>query len=454
MDLLHWREQPAERVLSVSEVNQRARRLLEREFAQVAVVGEVSNFRRSPNQHVYFTLKDEHAEVVVALFAREARTLKFALENGLEVVVSGRLSIYEARGSYQLIAQRIEPRGAGALQLAFEQLKRRLEAEGLFARERKRSLPLLPRVVAVITSPTGAVIRDIVHVGTRRFPHAHVLLVPALVQGDQAPASLVSALERVGRLASRRAIDVVVVARGGGSLEDLWAFNDEGVARAIAACPVPVVSAVGHETDFTIADFVADLRAPTPSAAAELVFPLRSDLVAALRQPLARGAAAVKARLRAQRHELEGLRRLLASERRILQGHRQALAEWDHRATAALRQRLTNERRSLQAGEMRLVRCHPRERVKLIRGAMDHHRMRLRQAMCGELARRRSMLRGLADRLSALSPLGVLERGYAIVMDPSGRAVRTATQVAVGDEIAVRLASGRLAASVRGRFDD
>ncbi|HVZ87993.1 MAG TPA: exodeoxyribonuclease VII large subunit, partial [Polyangia bacterium] len=302
---------PAPRIYSVTEILRAARVTLESRFADVRVEGEISGLKRSGPGHLYFSLKDDEGALDCVLFSREASRLKFALDEGMAVRCRGRLTLYEARGRFQMTVVEIEPTGAGALALAFEQLKQRLGAEGLFDQARKRPLPFLPRRLGVVTSPQGAVIRDIIRVAHRRFPMP-ILLSPAPVQGEGASLAIASALRRLEVVPD---VDVIIVARGGGSLEDLWAFNEEPVARAIVACRVPVISAVGHETDFTIADFVADLRAPTPSAAAELAVPIEEDLRAELALLQRRGGRALSESLRAARHGIERARGRLGDPR-------------------------------------------------------------------------------------------------------------------------------------------
>lgn len=433
--------------LTVSAVNQHARLLLERNFASVAVVGEVSNLK-SVSGHRYFTLKDPESQLAAVLFRREAAALRFALEDGLRIVATGRLTIYPPYGRYQMVVDRIEPHGAGALQLAFEQLKARLDAEGLFATDRKRQLPLVPQRVAVITSPTGAVIRDIVQVATRRFPRAHLILVPARVQGAASAGSIAAALGLVARSAKRLGIDVAIVARGGGSLEDLWGFNDETVARAIVSMPVPIVSAVGHETDYTIADFVADQRAPTPSAAAELVFPLHSELVARLSRPLDRARRGLRRELQSLRHRLQGTRTRLGDGRNLTRDAQQRIGHVHLRLGETMRRRTLQHRLRLAGVAGRLEALHPRARVAQYGERMRTAKDRMIRAMRSRVSEGQRTLMAADQHLAALSPLAVLERGYAIVLDDSGQALRRAVDTAIGNSVHVRLARGALSAAV------
>jgi exodeoxyribonuclease VII large subunit len=394
-------------VLSVSALTRGVKARLEGDYPDVWVEGQLTNFRGvNASGHRYFSLKDEGARLDAVLFKfAAARALAFELEEGQQLLAHGRVSVYEPRGNYQLVCDRLELKGVGALQVAFEQLKRKLQAEGLFEQDRKRALPAFPRRVAVITSPSGAVIQDILNVTARRCPWLPLVLVPVKVQGEGAKEEIAEALRAVGE-GRAGDVDLVVLARGGGSLEDLWAFNEELVARAIAACPVPVISAVGHETDTSIADFVADRRAPTPSAAAEILCPSAQELgarIGALLSSLRRGLAQS---LDSAGQRLEGLRHRLArsSPRFRLEQGAQRLDEMRQRLAAALR--------------------------------------RLRQA-------REEALRSCAARLHALSPLAILGRGYAAVFDAQGRLLRRAASAAPGDALRILLGSGELDAVVR-----
>ena len=452
MDDLFTRQTPAP--LTVTQLNARARQLLERHFTQVTVVGELSGHKIVSGHH-YFCLKDRESQLQAVLFKREAAASKLELANGMEVLATGRLTIYSAYGRYQLAVERIEQRGAGALLAAFELLKARLAAEGLFAAERKRRLPLLPARVAVVTSPTGAVIRDIVHVATRRFPRARILVVPTRVQGADAAPQVAGAICKVSALAPSLGVDVLIVARGGGSLEDLWCFNDERVARAIHACSIPVVSGVGHETDVTIADFAADVRAPTPSAAAEIVFPIASELAAMLAQRLERSRSALRRDLAARRLHVRALKAELGDPRRLVREEMQRLAHARQRHEDAVRRMLLDRRLRLHQLEKRLAALHPRARLHGLRSAVAAARGRAELALRGHVERRRDRLTSLEHRLQALSPLGVLTRGYAIVQRQTGAVVQSAAEVAVGERLSIRLGQGGLDATVaRVRPDD
>ena len=373
----------APRIYTVTEILRAARLTLESRFAEVRVEGEVSGLKRSGPGHLYFSLKDDEASLDCVLFSREAARLKFTLEEGMAVRCRGRLTLYEARGRFQMSVADVEPTGAGALALAFEQLKARLGAEGLFDQARKRPLPFLPRRLGVVTSPQGAVLRDIIRVAHRRFP-VPILVSPTPVQGEGASLAIASALRRLEAVED---VDVIIVARGGGSLEDLWAFNEEPVVRAIVGCRVPVISAVGHETDFTIADFAADLRAPTPSAAAELAIPVAEDLRAELALLQRRGGRALAESVRAARHGIERLHGRLGDPRRLLDERRQRLDESIERGRRVLARRLGAARAELAACEMRLHRAHPQRRIVEQRAALAAARHRLEAAIRPALRR-------------------------------------------------------------------
>jgi len=443
-------EPAAPRIYAVGDLIRAARLTLEARFTDVRVEGEISGLRRTGAGHLYFTLKDESAALDCVLFAREATKLKFRPADGLAVRVRGRLTIFEGRGKFQMTVAAMEPTGAGALAFAFEQLKQRLAADGLFDPARKRPLPFAPRTLGVVTSPHGAVIRDIIRVAHRRFPIA-VLLSPAPVQGPGSAAAVVHALQK---LAARPEVDVIIVARGGGSLEDLWTFNEEVVARAIAACPKPVVSAIGHETDFTIADFVADVRAPTPSAAAELAVPSCEALKAELAVLDQRLRRALRARTQAAHLTLEQLRRRLGSPRAAIDQRRQKLDELASKAHRALLRRLARARQTLSETELALARQHPRRRIEAQRALMAHLLQRLNAAERRAHERRRHTLENLRTRLVALSPLAVLDRGYSLTRLPDGTLLTDARQAADGATIAVTLRRGTLHATVSSTVQD
>ena len=428
-------------VLSVTELTRRLKQLVEGQFPLVWIMGQISNFRPASSGHWYFTLKDEGAQIRCAMFRGQNRYLKFRPEDGMEAVVRGRLTVYEPRGDYQIIAEHMEPKGVGALQVAFEQLRARLEAEGLFAPARKRPLPFLPGRIGVVTSLTGAVIRDICHVAFRRFPGAQLRIHPVRVQGEHAAGEIARAVDGFGR---RGDVDLVIVARGGGSIEDLWAFNEEVVARAIAACPIPVISAVGHETDFTIADFVADARAPTPSAAAEIALPVRAELYAkieSLEARLAHSAAAVTARLRGR---VQNLSQYLDDPRLALGGIRRRLDEAEEVMREGVLAPLGEGRRSAESLRARLWAHNPKAQVQALKASAQALLAALRSAAPRRIRQARERLAALSGLLDALSPLAVLARGYAVAELPGGALLRSAREAPAGSRVSVRLHQGRL----------
>lgn len=391
------------RLLGVGQLLRGVQGLLEQRVGRVFVVGEISNLHAARSGHAYFTLKDDEAQIRCALFRGAARDVPFELEEGLEVVVEAEVSIYAARGDLQLVVRSLEPRGTGALQLAFEQLRKRLQAAGLFDEERKRPLPAFPRRIGLVTSPTSAAVRDVLKVAGRRFPGTPILIAPTLVQGDEAPAQVARAVRRV---ADAPDVDVVLVVRGGGSLEDLWAFNTEPVAHAIAECPVPVVAGVGHETDVTIADLVADVRAPTPSAAAMVALPDGEALARLVERDARRLTSAIESELDAARYRVERLVEVLHAR-------------------------------------------SPQARVALARTREARARTAALAAIRRHVDRRRRRVGELAARLDAMSPLAVLGRGYALARrHEDGRVVRRARDVAIGDVLDLQLAEGAIEAEV------
>lgn len=441
---------PVRRVYSVSELSVEIRNLLERQFPDVWVTGEVSNFRPAGSGHLYFTLKDEAAQLRAVCFRNQARYLKFQPKDGLAVIARGRLSVYEARGEYQLYVEFLEPAGLGALQLAFEQLKQKLAAEGLFDAARKRPLPMLPRSVGVVTSPTGAVIRDILRVLKRRFSNINVLLYPVKVQGEGAPQEIAQGIEHFSRHAN---VDATIVARGGGSLEDLWAFNEEVVARAIAASKVPVISAVGHETDFTIADFVSDLRAPTPSAAAELVVQRKQDLLADLHGRTRHLGQIIRLKMSDARHALTELRM-----HHVFQTLATRIAERGQRVdecVAALerlmRTRLHAARQNWLRASAGVVRYDLTRHLRLKRALLEEREQRLQNDFRCFLTDRRNRLTQLESLLTERSPRTILNRGYSITRDANGRIIRDAAEVSIGAGLSIHLARGDLSAVVKDR---
>jgi exodeoxyribonuclease VII large subunit len=400
------------KIYTVSEFTQEIRGILENRFPSLWLTGQVSNFKAHSSGHFYFSLKDEASQIQAVMFRGSNRFLKFQLEDGLEIVVNGRLTVYEPRGNYQIVVDYLEPKGWGALQLAFEQLKKKLEAEGLFDPAHKKPLPLLPKKIGIVTSPTGAAIRDLLHVLKRRYPNVEVLLNPVNVQGEEAAPEIARAIDELNEMED---VDLMIVGRGGGSAEDLWAFNTEIVARAIYRSPIPILSAVGHEIDYTIADYVADLRAPTPSVAAELAVPVKADL---------------ELEVENLREELEG-------------------------AIESLLSRL-QERYQFLLSHLK----HPRQRIEELTQRVDDLHDRLRLAMAHRLTRVRGEITVLKQTLQALSPLAVLKRGYSITYKrelKEGKVdwipVKDSHQVDLQSELEIWLAQGKLGALVTKRID-
>ncbi|QTS85413.1 exodeoxyribonuclease VII large subunit [Ectopseudomonas khazarica] len=427
-------------VLSVSQLNNRARLLLEDVFSGIWVEGEISNLARPASGHIYFTLKDGQAQVRCALFRQNAARVRQALRDGLAVKVRGKVSLFEGRGDYQLILDAVEPAGDGALRLAFEALKEKLGAEGLFASTGKIALPAHPRRIGIVTSPTGAVIRDIISVFRRRAPQVELNLIPTAVQGREATAQIVRALQR----ADAQDFDALILARGGGSLEDLWCFNEEAVARAVAACSTPIVSAVGHETDVSIADFVADVRAPTPSAAAELLAPDSSELLQRLHNLQRRLVLHMQGRLARERLRLDGVSKRLRHPGERLRQQAQRLDDLDMRLRRAFNQQLASQRERLARLDARLAAQHPGRSLALLRQRLDGLAERLPRAMQGQLRNQRQRLGALAGQLQIVSPLATLGRGYSILLDERGQAVRSAVQTQPGQRLKARLSEGEL----------
>src|ERR1700674_2069256 len=447
---------PDRRVWTVRALVSAVRSHIEREYSDCWVEGEISNLRIPDSGHLYFTLKEESAQIRVVMFRSSAKLLRFRPENGLQVTVRGRITVYEDRGELQISAEFMEPKGVGALQLAFEQLKARLQAEGLFEASRKKPIPPLPQRIGIITSPQGAALRYILNILARRHHSANVLIYPAQVQGDSAPGEVMAGLRyfhqelRHQDLRRSGAVEVIIIARGGGSAEDLACFNYEALARAVADSKIPVISAIGHETDFTIVDFVADLRAPTPSAAAELVIRSRQEIEAQAEDLYRRLERGLRYRLLMARQELT---------ERAQHGAFARMMDGIHRR----QQKLDDQRFRLEKAERQLLQaCH--RRCETVSGAVRHYDARRRlasvrqqlQAQVANLAAathtRLLESRGVLDRrsasLEALSPLAILNRGYALVFDAKGRLVKDAARLKAGDELSARLARGRIRARV------
>ncbi len=439
---------PERRVWKVRDLVAAVRTHIEREYCDAWVEGEISNFRAPESGHLYFTLKDGNAQLRVVMFRSSARLLRFRPADGLQVLVRGRITIYEDRGELQISAEYMEPKGAGSLQLAFEQLKAKLRAEGLFAAERKKPIPSLPTRIGIVTSIQAAALRDILNILARRHHSANVLLYPAQVQGEGASLEVAAGVRYFNR---QHSADVIIVARGGGSAEDLAAFNDEGLARTVANSEIPVISAVGHETDFTIIDFVADLRAPTPSAAAELVIRSRQEienLTASLEERLAR---ATRYRLLVRRQALTELAQHGAFARMTQAIHQreQRLDDLAHRMEASERERLESLRRRFETLSAAIRHYDLRLVLSGTRKELESWTAALAAVMRNVVLQHRVRSERLHTALESLSPLAILDRGYALVFDSQGKLLKDASRVEIGDAVSARLARGQIEASVR-----
>jgi exodeoxyribonuclease VII large subunit len=448
-DQLGFSFRPLERrIWTVRDLVSTVRTHIEREYGDVWVEGEISNFRAHDSGHLYFTLKDQNAQIRAVMFRSSARLMRFRPENGMQIVLRGRVTIYEDRGELQISAEYLEPKGAGALQVAFEQLKAKLEAEGLFDSSRKKAIPVLPRRIGLVTSPQAAALRDILNILRRRHHSANVLIFPAQVQGEAAALEVSAGLRYFNKA---RNVDVIIVARGGGSAEDLAAFNHEGLARAVASSEIPIISAVGHETDFTIIDFVADRRAETPSAAAELVIRSRQEVeeqAEGLQQRLVR---AMRYRLLMGRQVLTELAQHGAFARMMdaINQRQQKLDDLHYRLDRAERQILERNRRRLESASAAARHYDLRRILAGIKKELEAQAGTMVSAMRTSLLRSQSRLDQLASQLQALSPVAILERGYALVFDSKGSLLRDAAKVSIGDEVSARLAKGVVTATVK-----
>jgi exodeoxyribonuclease VII large subunit len=492
MSQLTFNLMPQRRILTVSELTGKVRDLLAKNFTDIWVEGEISNCHEAQSGHVYCTLKDDRAQIKMVCFKTQLRTMKFRLEDGLHVTVRGSLSVYESRGEYQIYVESIEPVG-----LAFEQLKKRLEAEGLFSAERKKPLPMLPNRIGLITSPSGAAVRDVIRILRRRFPNVCLTLYPVRVQGDGAAKEIVEALRHFNR---RGTVDVIIVARGGGSIEDLWSFNEEIVARAIFASLIPIISGVGHETDFTIADFVADVRASTPSAAAELVVQTRREFdkhIADLRETLAsliryrllessrrvhelagrRGFRRPLDLLRQRRQRADemtsrlaqGLRARLEQSRKRFTGAHVGIVSFDFRAKvnamcrrvdgnvarmeSALSRKLDQSRKKLSVWHLRIISFDFRVKISALKLRLEKRDAELAVRMDRQLRAKTDRLTRLRLQLEERSPLKLLERGYAIATDAAGNILKSVAGVSLGDAVNIQLRHGQLATEVKRKSD-
>jgi len=444
---------PGRRIWRVADLVSSVRTTVERSYTDIWVEGEISNFRPGDSGHLYFTLKDGDAQLRVVMFRSQARLLRFRPDNGMQIVARGRVTIYDVRGELQLSAEFLEPLGAGALQVAFEQLKARLAEEGLFDASRKKPLPLLPRRIGIVTSPRGAALHDMLNILARRHESVGILIYPAQVQGDFAADEVASGVRYFNRAKN---VDVVIVARGGGSLEDLASFNNEGLARTIATSALPVISAVGHETDFTIADFVADLRAPTPSAAAELVIESKHQLAEQLAHLHQRLARAARYRLLMARSRLSDLAQhgAFARIQDVLSRRAQRLDELIFRLAADYQNFLRDYHRRLDVAAARIRHFDFRRSLTIGRNQLGAATNALLAAVRTQIGSRRGLFEQLTGKLEALSPVKILDRGYALVFDAAGTLVKDASQLRPGDEITARVSRGTFSAEVKKTGSD
>jgi exodeoxyribonuclease VII large subunit len=445
-------EAPSRRIWRVTDLVSAVRTTVERGYTDVWVEGELSNFRLSESGHMYFALKDGDALLRVVMFRTQARLLRFKPDNGMQIIARGRITIYEQRGELQLMAEFLEPLGAGALQLAFEQLKAKLAREGLFDQSRKKPAPVLPRRIGIVTSPRGAALHDMLNVLARRHENVGILIHPAQVQGESAAAEVAAGIKYFNRAKN---VDVIIVARGGGSIEDLAAFNDESLARTIAASVLPVISAVGHETDFTIADFVADLRAPTPSAAAEMVVESKHQIDEHLTHLHQRLGRAVRYRLLMAKSQLNELAQHGAFVRiqDLISRRAQRLDELIYRLASSYQKHLRELHRRLDIASSRIHHFDLRRSLLMTRTSLASGREALARALRGRISDYRARLNQLAAQLDALSPVKILERGYALVFDAGGALIKDATQLAPRDQISARVARGSFTAEVKETKD-
>jgi len=439
-------ELPLRTILTVSELTREIKEILEDRFPEVWVEGEISNLRIPPSGHIYFTLKDDTSQIRAVLFKMQARSLRFVAEDGLHVVCRGRVSLYEKRGDYQLILQSMEPKGIGALQLAFLQLKEKLEKEGLFDPAHKKTIPMIPQKIGIVTSPTGAVIRDMLHILKRRFENLHILLYPVRVQGEGAAGEIAEAVKYFNQ---KTDVDVIIVGRGGGSLEDLWAFNEEAVARAIYHSKIPIISAVGHETDYTVSDFVADLRAPTPSAAAELAVRDKREIKNVLHYLRGRLENEVVQRFQEYRTHLSHLIRIFREPEKKIEEYLLRMDDLVNRLRLLTSWILKRKReKHLHLSENLFLR-NPMERLKNLRYLISEDRKRIGQYINHAMEIRRHRVAGTLGKLDSLSPLSILQRGYSITRQvPSLQILRDATHVKEGDRVEVKLFRGKLLCGV------
>jgi exodeoxyribonuclease VII large subunit len=440
-----------EEVISVGQLNQQAKRLLENQFRGIAVLGEISNLARPSSGHIYFTLKDEDGAIRCAMFRNQNSRLNFEPQNGDQCILKGQVSLYAPRGDYQLIVSSMQPAGSGNLMQQFDELKKKLDAEGLFAQSIKQDLPAQPRHIGVITSESTAAFQDILTTIQRRAPISQVTLIPATVQGDTAPRTLINALQNVLEFNNANplnAFDVILMCRGGGSIEDLWAFNNESLAREIYDFPIPIVSGVGHEIDFTIADFVSDLRAPTPTAAAELVtefyFQLE-DTISNVKKSL---LGSFQALIQEKSQKILLTSQNLKSPMTLLKEQSQSLDNLEIRLSQIMRSLITAAKQDLKISSNSLNQSNALRMVMKYQTLVNEHIQKMRHQIKSTLAQKKFVLKNLSTNLNAVSPLAVLDRGYAIVMDDSGKALTSSSNIKVGETIHTRLANGNLTSNV------
>ena len=440
-----------EEVISVGQLNQQAKRLLENQFRGISVLGEISNLARPSSGHIYFTLKDEDGAIRCAMFRNQNSRLNFEPQNGDQCILKGQVSLYAPRGDYQLIVSSMQPAGSGNLMQQFDALKKKLDAEGLFAQSIKQDLPAQPRHIGVITSESTAAFQDILTTIQRRAPISQVTLIPATVQGDTAPRTLINALQNVLEFNNANplnAFDVILMCRGGGSIEDLWAFNNESLAREIYDFPIPIVSGVGHEIDFTIADFVSDLRAPTPTAAAELVtefyFQLE-DTISNVKKSL---LGSFQALIQEKSQKILLTSQNLKSPMTLLKEQSQSLDNLEIRLSQIIRSLITAAKQDLKISSNSLNQSNALRMVMKYQTLVNEHIQKMRHQIKSTLAQKKFVLKNLSTNLNAVSPLAVLDRGYAIVMDDSGKALTSSSNIKVGETIHTRLANGNLTSNV------
>ncbi len=437
---------PFRYILTVTELTQEIKETLEEKFYDVWVEGEISNLRIPPSGHLYFTLKDEFSQIRAVLFRMRSKGLRFIPEDGLHIICRGRVSLYEKRGEYQLILEEIEPKGIGALQLAFLQLKEKLEKEGLFDPSRKRPIPILPQNIGIVTSPTGAVIRDMIHIIHRRFENVGILLYPVRVQGEGASREIAEGIRYFNKMKN---VDVIIVGRGGGSLEDLWAFNEEEVARAIHRSKIPIISAVGHETDYTISDFVADLRAPTPSAAAELVVKEKKELKRNLGFLKERLQSQILQNLEEMRKRIIYLRKRLIHPKKRIEDLFLKVDDLSHRIEKSMIREVKRKRERVLFLKERTLLRNPIQKIKLLRVSIHEAEKGFIQRVKRVIELKRERLGGISGKLESLSPLSVLQRGYSITRKlPSLKILRDSSEVKTGDQVEVKLYRGALTCNV------